>query len=218
MHNVSYQMSSDLERDVEREMTSFETEEPGESGEYSNYEIDQIESSNLESGEYSNYEIDQIESSNLESGEYSSFEIDEELSKERELDDPDLMRFMPSMYELFLQQGETGFDEASETLARDMTQYWFSWKKMKNKLKKAAGSKLGKFIINQVKNRVPEAKAIEFAVSAVRDPSKLTIKNLVKQAAFAAASSYLPPGVTGIANSLGIIPGAGADKNKPGMS
>src|SRR5829696_5199536 len=137
MHNVSYQMSSDLERDVEREMTSFETEEPGESGEYSNYEIDQIESSNLESGEYSNYEIDQIESSNLESGEYSSFEIDEELSKERELDDPDLMRFMPSMYELFLQQGETGFDEASETLARDMTQYWFSWKKMKNKLKKA---------------------------------------------------------------------------------
>ena len=200
MHNVSYQMSSDLERDVEREMTSFETEEPGESG------------------EYSNYEIDQIESSNLESGEYSSFEIDEELSKERELDDPDLMRFMPSMYELFLQQGETGFDEASETLARDMTQYWFSWKKMKNKLKKAAGSKLGKFLINQVKNRVPGAKAIEFAVSAVRDPSKLTIKNLVKQAAFAAASSYLPPGVTGIANSLGIIPGAGADKNKPGMS
>jgi hypothetical protein len=198
--------------DVEREMLSLETKEPDE---YSNHEIDMIESENLEPGEYSSFEIDQIESETKEPDEYSSFEIDEEKS---ELDDPDLMRFMAPMYELFLKQGETGFDEASEELARDMTQYWFSWKKLKNKLKKAAGSKLGKFLINQVKNRVPGAKAIDFAISAVRDPSKLTVKNLIKQAAYAAASSYLPPGVAGIANSLGIIPGGGADKNKPAMS
>jgi hypothetical protein len=231
MHNVSYQMSY-LEKDVEREILSYETQESDqysnyeidtiesetlEPEQYSSFEIDQIESETLEPEQYSSFEIDQIESETLEPEQYSSFEIDEESSRESELDDPDLMRFMPAMYEIFLKQGETGFDEASEELARDMTQYWFSWKGLKKGIKKAAGSKLGKFLINQVKNRVPGAKAIEFAMSALKDPSKLTVKNLLKQAAFAAASSYLPPGVGGIANSLGIIPGAGAEKNKPAM-
>ena len=182
MHNVSYQMSSDLEMDVEREMISLEAQEPDQ---YSNYEIDTIESEAQEPDQYSNYEIDTIESETLEPEQYSSFEIDEQPTGESELDDPDLTRFMTPMYEIFLRQGETGFDESSEALARDMTQYWFSWKKLKKGFKKVAGSKLGKFVINQVKNRVPGAKAIEFALSAVRDPSKLTVKNLIKQAAFA---------------------------------
>src|SRR5918994_982398 len=197
MLNVSYQMS-DLEKDIEREILSLETQEPEQ--QYGSFEIDEIESETQEPEQ-----------------QYGSFEIDEERSRESGLDDPDVMRFMPTMYEIFLKQGETGFDEASETLARDMTQYWLSWKKMKKRLKKVTKSKLGNFLINQVKNRVPGAKAIEFAMSALKDPSKLTVKNLVKQAAFAAASSFLPPGVAGIANSLGIIPGAGAEKNKPAM-
>jgi len=84
--------------------------------------------------------------------------------QESELGDQDVTRFMPAMYEVFLKQGEAGFDEASETLANDMTQYWFSWKGLKRGLKKVAGSKLGKILINQVKCRIPGARAMRFRV------------------------------------------------------
>jgi hypothetical protein len=186
-----------LEENIEREILSFETEEPQE---------------------YGSFEIDEIEGEAQEPEQFDSFEVDEQQStSEVELDDQDVAKFMPAVYEVFMKQGEAGFDDASEALARDMTQYWGGWKFLKKAVKKAYKSPLGQIIAKQVKNRLPYAKTIGFALSALRDPSKVKITDLLKTAASAAISTYLPPGAESVVNSLGIIPGAGPEKNKPAM-
>jgi hypothetical protein len=202
----------DLEKDYENEILSLETQEPEQ---YTSFELNEIEHETQEPEQYS-AELNEIEHETQEPEQYTSFEIEEERSTESELDDPEVTRFMPAMYEVFLKQGETKFEDVADELARDMTQYWFSWKGLKNKLKKAAGSKLGRFLINQAK-KTGAGQAIGLAMKAIQDPSQILTKKFLTNAALVAGSSYLPPGVTGVASSLGIIPGGGPEKNKPAM-